>query len=708
MKKRKIERIAPNILENPEKKPYQAVPKVVDIDGQEHLLVDIFERVEKKYKFILRGAYNAHDWGMWDPGEGEWSRRSIEDPLYEAPTYDIYNMLSGPGLPKQASWKNTGISDSGKKMIIRFYKGMKPNYERYIREDWWEALKGIEREVKAERELKQSQSRKKSLDERSADVPEIPEDFEDWADQEIFDRQEYIYYKRKGRFADCRCSRCGEDYRIITRRGVDIAGMIERVDPVPVSGAETECLKCGAKATYKARGRMKDKHEEHRKAYLIQVFRGCGTIIRYFDVRKEWYIDSTSGIVANEIGRMYMDCFKKTKVDWHLYDEWNRQSGWYDHNVGGMGNIAFQKGSLYDRNTSEWTDRVKYSGLIDYMELDGYSQKVTYFLETARKYEVEKLIKIGMVNLTRALVEGQYWNFSMGKYKRVEDTLKIRRCRLRMIAEYDNMDLLRVLQLEEENICSIRKGQARGKGEWTEEQIMKAWAMRLEGKERILLKYMTITQLINRVEHYIGREIRADNPEKADVSAQNTAILYRDYLSMRVQHDMDMTRSTSIYPKNLHEAHRKAVNTANAAKNEERLKELEVKYPDVKRIFRKLKALYGYKDGEYFIRPAKNIREILEEGQILHHCVGATDTYIERHNNKVSIIMFLRRVKEPNEPYITVEFNGTEVRQWYGRNDRKPDEEEMQKWIDAWVSAVTQKQETAAVEADTGALMAAV
>ena len=54
MKKRKIERIAPNILENPEKKPYQAVPEVVDIDGQEHLLVDIFERVEKKYKFILR------------------------------------------------------------------------------------------------------------------------------------------------------------------------------------------------------------------------------------------------------------------------------------------------------------------------------------------------------------------------------------------------------------------------------------------------------------------------------------------------------------------------------------------------------------------------------------------------------------------------------------------------------------------------------
>jgi hypothetical protein len=70
--------------------------------------------------------------------------------------------------------------------------------------------------------------------------------------------------------------------------------------------------------------------------------------------------------------------------------------------------------------------------------------------------------------------------------------------------------------------------------------------------------------------------------------------------------------------------------------------------------------------------------------------------------------MFLRRVKEQNEPYITVEFNGTEVRQWYGRNDRKPDEEEMQKGIDAWVSAVTQKQETAADEADTGALMAAV
>lgn len=277
-----------------------------------------------------------------------------------------------------------------------------------------------------------------------------------------------------------------------------------------------------------------------------------------------------------------------------------------------------------------------------------------------------------------------------------------------MIQEYDDAGLLRALQLERENTYSIMHGWSRGKGEWTEEQIMKAWAMRLTAKDyKDMLKYMTITQMINRVERYIGRKIKSDAPEIADERAKQTALLYRDYIRLRDETNMDLTRSTSIYPKDLQEAHRKAVNTANAAKNEERLKRLEDSYPDVKRRYRKLKAKYGYKEGEYFIRPAKNIREILEEGQILHHCVAATDTYISKHDRGESAILFLRRVMEPNEPFITVEIAGKEVRQWYGRNDTKPDEKVMQEWIDKWVGEITKEPAQAIENAECGMLTAA-
>lgn len=711
MKKKLIEKIAPNTLENPGKKPYQAVPSIVDIDGVQHLLVDIYERRGKEYEFIMRAAYNAFDWGLWNPDTRMWSGRSIEDPLSYKPTYDQYDMLSGPGLPKKASWKNTRMSRAGFDTVVGFYKSTNPLYEERIQEgEWWKALKGIEREAKSERERKARENREKSLMERSADVPDTPADFAEWADQTIYGKKELIYYKRKGRFADCQCSRCGAKYRIINRPRDGIDGMLERVDPVPVNNENTRCLKCGAEATYKPSGRMKYRHEEYGGAYLIQPYRVTGSVIRYFRASKVWILGEISHVNFTEIGRTYIDSFKKVKQDWHLVDGWNGACGWYDHNVGSIGNISYQAGYVYDRNQDEWTSRsLMYCGLKEFMEADGTKQKPTDFIATAQDYGVEKMVKIGLTHLTKRLVGGETWNFRRGKYKRIEDTLGIRRARLSLLTDYDDMNILRALQLERENIDDIRNGRSRGKGEWTEEQVMKASAMRLSERDFIdVLHLMTITQLINRVEHYIGREIKAGDPKEQDAKAVEIATLYKDYLKLRIEHGMDMERSTSVYPKDLREAHRKTVNAVNAAKNNERLEKLETEYPDVKRRYRKIRNMYGYKAGEYFIRPAKNIREILEEGQVLHHCVGASDMYISRHNRGSSAIFFLRRILEPNEPYITVEFNGVEVVQWFGRNDTKPDEKNMQKWIDAWVDAATKKQEAGAGYADGGTIAAAV
>jgi hypothetical protein len=85
------------------------------------------------------------------------------------------------------------------------------------------------------------------------------------------------------------------------------------------------------------------------------------------------------------------------------------------------------------------------------------------------------------------------------------------------------------------------------------------------------------------------------------------------------------------------------------------------------------------------IRPAKDAREILEEGQTLHHCVGAGETYFRRHNDGQSAILFLRFATDPNTPYITVEIEDYAIRQWYGRNDTKPDKDRINAWLDKWL-----------------------
>ena len=45
----------------------------------------------------------------------------------------------------------------------------------------------------------------------------------------------------------------------------------------------------------------------------------------------------------------------------------------------------------------------------------------------------------------------------------------------------------------------------------------------------------------------------------------------------------------------------------------------------------------------------------------------------------------MRRRKSPDIAYCTVEIQGTRIRQWYQKNDKKPDEEIIQPWLDSYV-----------------------
>lgn len=47
----------------------------------------------------------------------------------------------------------------------------------------------------------------------------------------------------------------------------------------------------------------------------------------------------------------------------------------------------------------------------------------------------------------------------------------------------------------------------------------------------------------------------------------------------------------------------------------------------------------------------------------------------------------LRDKKQPERPYITVEIDSrkSSIRQWYGAHDRKPDQKNMQRWLDQYL-----------------------
>ena len=166
---------------------------------------------------------------------------------------------------------------------------------------------------------------------------------------------------------------------------------------------------------------------------------------------------------------------------------------------------------------------------------------------------------------------------------------------------------------------------------------------------------------------------------------KHTATTYFDYLSMRTQLGYDMSNTVYQRPRNLEVAHNKMMAEIDKKQVDRRMLEVAERYPLIRKNYRKLRKRYFFEDENFIIRPARSAEEIVQEGRILHHCVGG-DSYLNKHNDQKSIILFLRFKEEQETPYITVEIEGERIVQWYGAHDRKPDEKNMQKWLDAYVT----------------------
>ena len=203
------------------------------------------------------------------------------------------------------------------------------------------------------------------------------------------------------------------------------------------------------------------------------------------------------------------------------------------------------------------------------------------------------------------------------------------------------------------------------------------------------------------MEAYAGVEIPKEEEQlcsRAAGTLRAISNLYIDYLHMRIQRGYDLNNQIYLFPRDLQAAHDLMVLETNQEKFEERNQEVRAKFPDIQRSYRKLRNKYFFEDEEYLIRPARSAEEIVAEGRFLHHCVGG-DNYLHKHNTGVSTILFLRLIKQPEIPYITVEISNIRIRQWYGIRDTKPDEKNIEKWLEKYIKALKEKQEVLAVTA---------
>lgn len=130
-------------------------------------------------------------------------------------------------------------------------------------------------------------------------------------------------------------------------------------------------------------------------------------------------------------------------------------------------------------------------------------------------------------------------------------------------------------------------------------------------------------------------------------SFSNAAEFWVDYLRNARQLGYDLTRADVAMPKNLRERHDLAADAVNAVKEQEQVKQYAVRY-------RRLTEQFEFEaDGLCVVVP-KGVQEIVSEGKLLQHCVGG---YAKRHVSGAVTILFLRKIKNPEASYVTMELS---------------------------------------------------
>lgn len=160
---------------------------------------------------------------------------------------------------------------------------------------------------------------------------------------------------------------------------------------------------------------------------------------------------------------------------------------------------------------------------------------------------------------------------------------------------------------------------------------------------------------------------------------------YTDYLQMADALGYDLKVHNVAFPKNLKEAHDNAAAAERVMLEEKRAAENRKKEIAAEKYLKKYEKQYNFTDGTYSIIIPHTIKEIVDEGKAMEHCVGG---YAGRHMEGTLAILFLRLTAEPNKSLYTIEMHDKALTQVQGYNNRTPLTPEAKAFFDMWLAWV--------------------
>lgn len=693
MKKKAIEKIPYLTLPKVSRKKmveYIGVTAFKVIAHERHLFLEVY-RNEKAYKNIpvVRIVLTKKDFGTFFVEIGVWSRGRIT-----RNTWDSYGLIWREN--DEQIRKTRDIIE--KENVLYSQKDLErikafTNESVWREESWWDYIDKKQEDITEteyrEKKRRKYERRQQALEERKQETPELPEQrILEYTDQVIFHELHYLYYKKRGVRATVACSKCGGVSDERWKPGINYESQFKKLIQEPRIGELGICPMCGVKGEFMPQGRAKSFYRQISHLFLGQRYKENGMVFRYIEVGKEWQLQLICGekepemysareqLDGIEIARAYFEPGKKMQIDYNKHNQLSGTDFWDDCNLYGLANITIREGWILPETYQNMEGTfLRYSAMEEYQKAAGNINPVDYIERYIQTPQIEMLVKMGLINIVKELVKCHYGIVADETANKVDTFFGIRKERVKQLIETDgNTEILRVMQME-------RMTDQR----WTDEQVERMAEIGIDSTQIMqALGHTTIQKLLNHISKYAGCEY-GTMCSTAIGRLKTVTQTYFDYLGMREALGYDLNNSVYLFPRDLPAAHNKMINEYNKQKADLRLREVAKKYPLIKKHYRKLRRTFYFEDENFLIRPARNAEEIVMEGRILHHCVGG-DNYLKKHNDGTSTILFLRNVKEPEMPYITVEINmdTLNILQWYGAHDKKPDQKNMDRWLNTY------------------------
>ncbi|PWM51115.1 MAG: hypothetical protein DBX39_02465 [Bacillota bacterium] len=139
---------------------------------------------------------------------------------------------------------------------------------------------------------------------------------------------------------------------------------------------------------------------------------------------------------------------------------------------------------------------------------------------------------------------------------------------------------------------------------------------------------------------------------------------------------LDMSLPKNRFPHDFKYWHDMRIDQYATARAEADRKKKQELYEKFAVIAEKYLPLEHAKRSAFICIIARSPADLIHEGEVLDHCVGRMN-YDQRFVREESLIFFVRTKKQPDTPFVTLEYSlrNHKILQCYGAHDHKPSED---------------------------------